>query len=169
TPDSASEKMIINYRKNFSKNRLIECAKLIRKHDMPTMWFFMLGGPGETEETILETFEFIDEYIYEEDMVHITEGIRIIPETKLYDIAIREAVISEEDHVIEPMFYVSPSIGKQNLTQILEREISKRNNVLNSIDTTPSPELIQAATRYRDENRVEEPMFRTLLRIQNSL
>ncbi len=169
TPDSASERMIKNYRKNFSKNRLIKCAQIIRKHDMPTMWFFMLGGPGETEESILETFEFIDSYVFEEDMVHITEGIRIIPQTKLFEIATKEGVISKNDSVIDPMFYVSPGLGKEKLTQLLVREISKRNNVLNSIDTTPSPELMQAAIQYRMENKVEEPMFRTLLRIQNLL
>ncbi|MGM0408366.1 MAG: B12-binding domain-containing radical SAM protein, partial [Bacteroidota bacterium] len=88
TPDSASEIMIKAYRKNFTKNKLIQCADIIRKHNMPTMWFFMVGGPGETEETILETFDFIDRYISPEDMVHITEGIRIIPNTQLYDIAL---------------------------------------------------------------------------------
>jgi len=168
TPDSASERMIKNYRKNFSKTKLIECAKIIRKLDMPTMWFFMLGGPEENEDTIMETFEFIDQYIFNEDMVHITEGIRIIPGTKLHQIAINESVISATDHVSQPMFYVSPEIGRNRLTEILKQEIEKRNNVLNSIDTTPSPELVQEAIKYRKEKNIDEPMFRTLLRIQNT-
>ncbi|MEE4197424.1 MAG: radical SAM protein [Bacteroidales bacterium] len=169
TPDSAAEKMLRVYRKNFGKEHLMTCARIIRKYNMPTMWFFMLGGPGETEETILETFDFIDEHISKEDMVHITEGIRIIPNTALYDIALHQGVISKKDSVIEPMFYVNPELGKEKLTKILEREITKRNNVLNSIDTAPSPALMQAAIQYRMENNVQEPMFRTLLRIQNSL
>jgi len=169
TPDSASELIIRKYRKNFSKNKLIQCAEIIRKHDMPTMWFFMIGGPGETEETILETFKFIDKHICEEDMVHVTEGIRIIPNTELYDIAIDEGVISKNMNVIDPMFYVSPTLGKENLAHILDREIGKRNNVMNSIDTEPYPELMQAALKYLGENRIEEPMFRTLLRVQNKL
>ena len=169
TPDSASERMIKQYRKNFSKNRLVECAQTIKEHNMPTMWFFMLGAPGETEETILETFDFIDQYIYEEDLVHITEGIRIIPNTELYDIALKQNVISETDSVIEPMFYVDPDLGKEKLTHILEREIAKRNNVMNSIDTEPSPELMQAALKYRKEKSIYEPMFRTLLRLQNQI
>jgi radical SAM superfamily enzyme YgiQ (UPF0313 family) len=169
TPDSASELMIKKYRKNFSKNKLIQCAEIICKHDMPTMWFFMLGGPGETEDTILETFKFIDNYISEDDMIHITEGIRIIPNTELYDIAIDEGVISKEMNVIDPMFYVSPTIGKENLTHILDREIGKRNNVMNSINTEPSRELMLAAIKYRKENNIDEPMFRTLLRVQNNI
>src|SRR6056297_1632621 len=168
TPDSASEPMIKAYRKNFSKKKLIECALVIRKYDMPTMWFFMIGGPGETKETIFETFNFIDRYISPEDMVHITEGIRIIPDTQLYDIALKERVISRNDSVIHPMFYVSPSINKENLTLLLEQEIAKRNNVLNSIDTAPSPELIKIALAYQKENKTNEPMFRTMLRIKSS-
>jgi radical SAM superfamily enzyme YgiQ (UPF0313 family) len=169
TPDSASGKIIKEYRKNFTKKRLIESAEIIRKYDMPTMWFFMLGAPGETEETILETFEFIDNYIFEEDMVHITEGIRIIPNTELYDKAIQDGVILNKDNVLDPMFYVSPSIGRENLTRILEREIGKRHNVLNSIDTEPSKELMQTAINYRKENHINEPIFRTLLRLESKV
>ncbi|MBU8891296.1 MAG: radical SAM protein [Bacteroidales bacterium] len=169
TPDSASALMIKKYRKNFSKNKLIQCAEIIKRHDMPVMWFFMLGGPGETEDTIMETFEFIDNNISEKDMVHITEGIRVIPNTELYDIAIDEGVISKEMSVIDPLFYVSPTIGKENLTFILDREIKKRNNVINSVDSEPPAELVQAALKYREENRVEEPMFRSLLTMKNQL
>lgn len=167
TPDSASEKMIKNYRKNFNKNRLVKCANIIKKHNLPTMWFFMIGAPGETEDTILETFAFIDQYISKEDMVHITEGIRIVPNTDLYDIALKQNVISESNSVIEPMFYVDPDLGKEKLTEILNREIAKRNNVMNSIDTEPSKKLMQAAIKYRKNTDTDEPMFRTLLRIQN--
>jgi len=169
TPDSASETMIKAYRKNFSKKKLIKCALVIRKYNMPNMWFFMLGGPGETEETIFETFDFIDRYISPEDMVHITEGIRIIPDTQLYDIALKEGVTSLNDSVIYPMFYVSPGLGKEKLTQILDTEISKRNNVLNSIETDPSPELMKIAMTYRKRNKINEPMFRTLLRVEKML
>ena len=165
TPDSASEVMIKSFRKNFTKKKLIECANTIQKYNMPTMWFFMIGAPGETEETILETFDFIDHYISDEDLVHITEGIRIIPNTKLYDIAIQQNVITKEQNVIEPMYYVDPNLGKENLSKILEREIQKRSNVLNSIDTAPSPELMQKTLKYRQENKIDEPMFRTLLRV----
>lgn len=169
TPDSAAKKMIKVYKKNFSKNKLIQCAEIIKKQNMPTMWFFMIGAPGETEETILETFEFIDKYIFEEDMVHITEGIRIIPETELYQIALKDQVITKQQSTIEPMYYVDPKLGRDKLTEILEREIAKRPNVMNSINTAPSKELMQAAIRYRQQNKVEEPMFRTLLRVEKLL
>ena len=168
TPDSASDKMIKVYKKNFSKRKLIECSQIIRKYNIPTMWFFMMGAPGETKNTILETFEFIDRYIFKEDMVHITEGIRILPDTELYEIAVKQNIIQETDNVLEPMFYVDPDLGKQRLTEILNCEIKKRNNVLNSIDTKPTEDLIQETLKYRSENNINEPMFRSLLRVENT-
>lgn len=166
TPDSAASEMLKSYKKNFTKKKLIECADIIKKHNMPTMWFFMIGAPGETEATIKETFEFIDEHICSEDMVHITEGIRILPDTELYKIALKENVISQEQSVIESMYYVNPFLGRENLTEILEKEIACRDNVLNSINTAPSKELMQEAIKYRNKNNSDEPMFRTLLKVQ---
>ncbi|TFG93091.1 MAG: radical SAM protein [Syntrophobacterales bacterium] len=78
TPDSASPVMLKNYGKNFTIAHLQKAAQLIREYAMPTMWFFIFGGPGETEETLLESFAFIDRFIHQDDMVHITEGLRIL-------------------------------------------------------------------------------------------
>ncbi|MFW5721553.1 MAG: hypothetical protein ACOCWW_04150, partial [Bacteroidota bacterium] len=123
----------------------------------------------ETEKTILETFDFIDRYISHDDMVHITEGIRIIPNTELYQIALAECVISKDDSVIHPMFYVSPTIGQEKMTRLIEQEIANRKNVLNSIETAPSPDLMAKALDYRKKYKVDEPMFRTLLRLKNQV
>ncbi len=40
---------------------------------------------------------------------------------------------------------------------------------MNSIDTEVSPELLQSVLEYRKECGIEEPMFRTLLKIQNKV
>ena len=165
TPETGSGQLLKRLRKNFNLNRLVRCAELIRKHDMPTMWFFMFGLPGETEQTINETFDFIDKHISSNDMVHVTEGIRIIPKTELYNIAKAEGEITGSESVIDPMFYVSPTIGREKLTEILAKKVDERLNVINSINSSPSPELMKEAIKYRQENRIDEPMFRTLLKL----
>jgi len=165
TPETASDLLLKKLKKNFNKSKLIKCAQIIKNHDMPTMWFFMFGLPGETEESINETFDFVDKHISSHDMVHVTEGIRIIPQTELYSIALSEGVISGNENVIEPVFYVSPTIGSKKLTELLEKKVNERNNVVNSINSAPSPELLKKAIKYRQENDIDEPMFRTLLKI----
>jgi radical SAM superfamily enzyme YgiQ (UPF0313 family) len=167
TPDTASPEMLMTLKKNFTLGQLQACANLIRNHDMPTMWFFMFGGPGETVETVMQTFSFIDHYISEKDMVFTGEGVRIYPQTEMYDIALKQGFIRAEDNLLQPVYYVSPDIGHENLSSLLRREIAKRPNVVHALDSAPPPEMLAEAMDIRKAQGLEEPMFRTLLRLKS--
>jgi hypothetical protein len=43
-------------------------------------------------------------------MVSFCVGIRLMPHTALFDIAVREGVISADDSLMEPKFYISPDV-----------------------------------------------------------
>lgn len=165
TPDTASARMLESLQKGFDLDKLRQCADLIRKHDLPTMWFFIFGSPGETEDTIRETFAFIDQFISENDLVHITEGIRIYPGTDLYNLAIKEGVISHDDSLFEPTFYISPTIERTVLSKILKEEIHNRINVVHAMNSTPEPKVLKKALDIRKRQEVTEPLFRTLLKV----
>ena len=60
TPDTASRTVLRNMKKGFGLDDIIRMAEMIRAAQMPTMWFFLFGGPGENEDTVKETFHFID-------------------------------------------------------------------------------------------------------------
>lgn len=167
TPDSASPKMLKTMQKNFSLEQLQDCADLIRKHDMPTMWFFIMGGPGETIQTVLETFSFIDHYINEKDMVFMGEGIRIYPQTELYNIAADQGFITSNENILTPVYYISPEIGRKDLSDLLRKEIIKRHNVVHALDSSPKPEMMAEAISVRKSQGLNEPMFRTLLRLKS--
>ena len=130
TPDTASPRMLVNLQKNFTIDHLRETARIVREFDMPTMWFFIFGGPGETDDTIKESFDFIDAHITKKDMVHMTAGLRIYPGTGLYGRAIRDGVIEEGDPVVETRFYVSPDIGKERLFELLHQASLSRPNCI---------------------------------------
>jgi len=166
TPDSASPAVLKKMGKNFTLQQLQQSSRLIAKHRMPTMWFFIFGGPGEDEKTIAETFEFIDHSIDCDDMVHITEGLRIYPHTPLYQMALKEKFITSEDSLLAPVFYVSPLLGEDNLEEIITDKISRRPNCIRISETKPPPALMEAAMRERRKKRLDEPMFRTLLRLR---
>jgi radical SAM superfamily enzyme YgiQ (UPF0313 family) len=167
TPDSASDNMLKQLRKGFTRKKLEQVAQIIKEADMPTMWFFLLGGPGENEETIDETFDFIRRFIDEKDMVHITEGLRIYPKTGLADIARKEGLINKNESLLKPHFYISSQLGKDKLTSKVLEFTGKHHNCIRSIDSSPSKEMIQEAILLRQEqNLMDEPMFRTLLRVR---
>ncbi len=169
TPDSGSPTVLKKMGKNFSLKQLQQSARIIEKHQMLTMWFFIFGGPGESKETIAETFDFIDQYINEDDMVHVTEGLRIYPHTPLYQLALKEQLITRDDSLLAPRFYVSPILGEEGLEKIICPEINRRPNCIRISETKPPPELMAAAMRERAEKGLEEPIFRTLLRLKREL
>ncbi len=169
TPDSASGIMLSNLRKNFTKKELEVTALHIRQCNIPTMWFFIFGGPGETEETIRETFSFIDEFVNEQDMVYMMVGLRVYPGTELYDIAVAEECFPKDTSILKPVFYVPKSVSRQKIDALLSEAAQKRHNCVLAANSTPPPELMQKAMKLRNEQNLKEPMFRTLLRIRKEM
>ena len=169
TPDSGSGAMLRNLKKNFSLADLEKTARLIREADIPTMWFFIFGGPGENEKTMDETFAFIDKWVNPSDMVYMMAGLRIYPNTELYRIAIREGVVREQDSLQKPVFYVSPLIGKKKIDSMMKQASASRYNCIPASESTPPPDMMKRALELRAKNRLDEPMLRTLLRIRKEM
>jgi len=168
TPDTASPVMLKNLGKNFSLRRLQLMAVDLKKVNIPAMWFFVFGGPGETYQTIDETFAFIEEYISTEDLVYIATNLRIYPGTKLYDIALSEGMINKNDSLLKPVFYDNPAFPHQDISDYLRKKIGKQHNILFTSDARPPAEMMQEAMQMRRTMTTVEPMFRTLLRIRKN-
>jgi hypothetical protein len=166
TPDSASPTVLSNLKKNFTLQQLQDNARFLKESNLPVMWFFVFGGPGETEHTIAETFEFIDAYVCHDDMVHISTGLRIFPKTGLHEVAIREGIITPEASLLYPTFYVTRNMTAERLMEILRTYTATRFNCILSTESTPSPEMLQRAMEIRAREKLTEPMFRTLMRVR---
>lgn len=167
TPDSASPRVLKQVGKGFTRREIERMARLITRHDMPTMWFFLFGGPGEDESTFNETLSFIDDFISPSDLVYMNAGMRIYPGTPLHTVAIREGYLSMDQSLYHPpVFYYSPLLGKERLDELIRAASEQRVNCLHALETTPSPEMLSEALRWRTANGVNEPMFRTLLRFR---
>jgi radical SAM superfamily enzyme YgiQ (UPF0313 family) len=167
TPDSASERILKNLDKGFKLREVRKMAKLIRKFDLPTMWFFLFGGPGESAETLEETLRFIEEFVNPEDLVYLSSGLRVYPGTPLCRIALEEGRIRPDRSLLyPPVFYFSDKIGKETLDRYLEDVSRQMFNCIPSAETAPPPEMVKEANEMRTRDGLDEPMFRTLLRIR---
>ena len=69
--------------------------------------FLLLGGPGETRETVEQSLVFADSL--ELDALRTTVGIRIYPDTPLAHRALKEVVITPGD-LLRPQFYLAPDL-----------------------------------------------------------
>jgi radical SAM superfamily enzyme YgiQ (UPF0313 family) len=166
TPDSASPAMLASLRKGFSRRRLEAAARALRQAAMPTMWFFLLGGPGETRETLHETFDFIDRFVSPDDLVSLSGGLRIYPGTPLARLAVADGLVRPGDDLLVPRFYVSPRLGEEGLQDEVDRFLAGRFNCLRASEPGPSPEMLRRAADERRATGSSEPMFRTLLRLR---
>lgn len=111
TADSAVEAVLEGLGKNYRVAHVEAAARAIRRHAIPCIWSFLLGGPGESRKTVLETLEFAREHIRPSDPVLFTLGIRIYPGTPLEALARKEGFLTRErDQMLEPVFYLSPQL-----------------------------------------------------------
>jgi radical SAM superfamily enzyme YgiQ (UPF0313 family) len=167
TPDTASPVMLKNLGKGFHLEEAQQMAAIIRKFNLPTMWFFLFGGPGETDDTVNETLDFIDTYINPDDLVYMAAGLRVYPGTPLEEIAIREKLLQPGQSLLyPPLFYFSEKIPQQRLVQRIREVSAERINCVYSAETRPPAEMLQQAQKLRSEQKLKEPMFRTLLRVR---
>lgn len=166
TPDSAAPAVIKGLGKNFGIADLIRAASVIRRHQIPTMWFFIFAGPGETPKTVQQTFDFIDKYIDPDDLVSMSVGLRIHPRTRLMARAVSDGLVKRGDDITRPVWYLSPGIHKADLDIMLTDFSKTRPNCLPPGESTPSAEMRAQAMKIRAEQGLDEPMFRTLLRIR---
>jgi radical SAM superfamily enzyme YgiQ (UPF0313 family) len=167
TPDTASPVMLKNLGKGFHLEEAQQMAAIIRKFNLPTMWFFLFGGPGETDDTVNETLDFIDTYINPDDLVYMAAGLRVYPGTPLEEIAIREKLLQPDQSLLyPPLFYFSEKIPQQRLVQRIREVSAERINCVYSAETRPPAEMLQQAQKLRSEQKLKEPMFRTLLRVR---
>ena len=83
------------------------------------MGFLLLGGPGETEDSVKTSLAFAQEL--ELDPLRITVGIRIYPGTPLAARAVEEGMIRPNDDLLHPRFYFAPGLNSQNTTSQFHR------------------------------------------------
>jgi radical SAM superfamily enzyme YgiQ (UPF0313 family) len=88
--------------------------------------YFLLGGPGETPDTVRETLKGADEL--ERAVFFFFCGIRIYPHTSLFDTALGEGQIHAGQNLIEPVFYRSPFISDIEIIKTVEDHAGGRLN-----------------------------------------
>ena len=128
--DACSERMLRVLRKDFTKEQLRVALDMLEEMQLSYILSVLLGGPGEDRQTVEETVDFLRERT--PLILDFGVGIRLMPHTPLIDIAVREGVISADDPLLEPKFYISPHIEGWILDYLRDAssEVNARNVVI---------------------------------------
>jgi lipid biosynthesis B12-binding/radical SAM protein len=126
--DAASDKTLRKLGKGFKFRDIEQCSELFTRHGVAVSHFYMFGGPGETGETVREGIKNI--LGLKNCIVFVFMGIRILPDTPLADIAIREKVIPHDKDLLKPVYYISPQVDQTWLQEQLTEAFSKTKNCI---------------------------------------
>jgi radical SAM superfamily enzyme YgiQ (UPF0313 family) len=106
--ESCCEPVLQGMNKRYNSQDVRRITQILGDHGIHRMGFLLLGGPGETKESVEKSLQFADSLGLE--VVKVTTGIRIYPHTVLARIALADGVISENDDLLQPRFYLAEGL-----------------------------------------------------------
>jgi anaerobic magnesium-protoporphyrin IX monomethyl ester cyclase len=121
TAESASDPVLERLEKGFDLAQVRTVAESVERAGIGVLWIFLVGGPGETRETLEETLRFAAWRLGRGDAVYLTVGLRIYPGTTLHRIALAEGVVEGGDPLLAPRFYFSDALQLEDAIQRLRR------------------------------------------------
>lgn len=119
TGDSASAIILKNLRQEHTKEDLASAVRLCKENGITVMIDLLLGGPGETADTVKETIDFVKHIA--PDCAGAPLGVRIYPGTEMAQIAAAEGPMETNPNIkrkyrgnidlFRPTFYISQALG----------------------------------------------------------
>jgi radical SAM superfamily enzyme YgiQ (UPF0313 family) len=103
--ESGAESVLSRMNKPFALADVRRAAELLRSHDIRTMGFLLLGGPGETRQSVDESLSFAESL--ELDSMKLSIGVRIYPNTEVARRAEKEGLLSSGQDLLFPKFYLA--------------------------------------------------------------
>ena len=151
--ESLSDTMLRNYNKPFKVADIFEASKICNKLGIDYAHFLILGGYGENNETLNETFE--NSMKMENTVYFPFIGMRIYPNTRLYDIALEENKIEASNDLLAPVYYISDKI---DISKLKEDAVKTKKRWI-----FPDDELSDIMSKMRDKNK-KGPLWEYLIR-----
>lgn len=158
--DSCATEILRILGKTYTREDIIRAHHFTDRNDINIMHCVFLGAPGDNRETIFETLELLSQLVpdnpHSRHRVYLCLGLRIWDNTQLYDIALRDGLITSADDISFPIFYISPSLlGDEKLLDEVEEKVVKNSNwyLWWGLPNYSLKERIQQVTREFDKMR----------------
>ncbi len=116
--DSASDRMLRTLGRNFTPDDLERTADICHSKGIVFMYDLLLGGPGETRDSLRQTIETMKRL--SPHRIGAALGIRVFPGTRLADMVRREGPVTKnpnlhgamDQNFLAPVFYLSSALGE---------------------------------------------------------
>lgn len=126
TPEAASETMLRHYRKGFKMAEIENTLQQVRASGLKSMWFFMLGAPGETMDSCRETIAFARDRLTGRRFLSVLfTGVRVLPGTELARQAVDLGHLAADVDLTEGIFYLSPQLDERGVIDLINAAIAR--------------------------------------------
>jgi radical SAM superfamily enzyme YgiQ (UPF0313 family) len=110
--------------KGFTFDEVVRSAQACADEGLAVAHYVMFGGPEETPETAARGLANLKRL--PTAVVFAFVGVRIFPQTRLRERAIRDGIIAEGDSLLRPAYYVSPGVHQPELETAITTAFQKR-------------------------------------------
>ncbi len=113
--ESLSNSVLRAYGKPYGRLQVLKAHQAAIDEGLHVAHYLLLGGPGETAETLETTLTEVDKLV--KAAIFIFCGMRIYPHTALYARAVQEGQIDPSMDLLAPVYYQSPDISSNAISQ----------------------------------------------------
>ena len=117
--DSGCDRMLTVLKRGYQREAIADAVRYCKQAGITVMLDLLLGGPGETEESVAETIAFIQQV--DPERCGAATGIRLYPGTPLARTIQEQGPLSENpnlhgllednDDLLQPIFYIDQALG----------------------------------------------------------
>jgi radical SAM superfamily enzyme YgiQ (UPF0313 family) len=123
--ESGNDEVLRAMNKRFSPDEVRRVAQMLGDYGVRRMGFLLLGGPGETKESVEESLGFAESLRLE--AMKVAAGIRIYPYTALARIAVADGTVAPDDNLFLPRFYLVREL-REWLPETVKKWLAARPN-----------------------------------------
>jgi radical SAM superfamily enzyme YgiQ (UPF0313 family) len=156
--ESMAESVLKTYRKPFGVSDVFDAHKQAIDAGLHVAHYFLFGSPGESAATVTESLGNIDKLNKTFCFFYI--GIRILPQTAMYDIALREGKITTSTNLLKPIFYEADDIDRHSIEELVRARVGKR---INCLVGSSGPDEIRAVNKMYSRGHTG-PLWEHLIR-----
>ena len=125
--ESGSEKMLASMKRGYTADHVRQALSSLNKAELPFGISLMIGAPGETPETIVETFELIDRVQVPLE-IWVTIGICLwTPHQEILNAARKDGQLKDDRTLFSGAYYMSPELPKDYMLELIDTLGTKEN------------------------------------------
>jgi len=121
--ESFSNAVLKQYGKGLCFQDIQRASELAHSENIDYCHFMICGGPGETMDTLEESFE--NSLSLPNPVILGVVGMRIYPGTPLYTRSIAEGQLSETEDLLAPHYYLAPGLTSERVFEKLNSFVAR--------------------------------------------